>query len=169
MDTARNSEVAATKNPTTLERKSDRELVITRTINGPARLVYQAFAKADLFKQWWVPKSFGINLLSCESDVRTGGHYRLVFKHGDGEMAFFGKYIEVIPGSRIVWTNDESGDAGSVSTATFEEKGGKTLIVLHELYPNKEACDAALASGEKDGMNESFDQLEQLIASPHAA
>lgn len=153
------------KNRTTVERKSERELVIKRVVNGPVSLVFEAWAKPELFQRWWVPKSFGLVLLSCESDVRTGGWYRLVFKHGEASMAFFGKYLEVIPNSRIVWTNDEAGEAGAISTVTFEEQAGQTLIVMHELYPTKEALDAAVTSGEKDGMNESYDQLQELLVS----
>jgi uncharacterized protein YndB with AHSA1/START domain len=146
-----------------MERKSERELVITRTINGPARLVFEAWAKPELFKQWWVPRSFGLTLLSCEADVRVGGQYRLVFRHGDAEpMAFFGRYLEVTPYSRLSWTNEE-GEAGPVTTVTFEEKAGQTLLVLHELYPSKQALEAALASGEKSGMSETFDQLDDLL------
>jgi uncharacterized protein YndB with AHSA1/START domain len=149
---------------TTVERRSERELVITRTINGPARMVFEAWSNPELFKQWWVPKSFGITLLSCEADVRTGGRYRLVFSAGGSEtMAFFGRYLEVTPHSRIVWTNDEAEDGGAVSTVTFEEKGDRTLVVLHELYPSKESLDAAIASGEKSGMDETFDQLDDLL------
>src|SRR5262247_4721651 len=111
MDARRESEPTATKNSTTVERKSERELVVTRTINGPARIVFEAFAKPELLKQWWVPKSFGMSLLSCEADVRVGGQYRLVFHHGDSKpMAFFGRYIDVTPHSRLVWTNDEAED-----------------------------------------------------------
>src|SRR5215510_9259776 len=125
---------------TTVERKSDRELVVTRTFDGPARLVFEAWSKPELFKRWWVPKSMGMTLHSCEMDVRTGGKYRLGF--GDG-MDFFGRYIEVTPHTKIVWTNEETGESGSVTTVTFEEKAGKTLLVLSELYPSKEALDAA--------------------------
>src|SRR5215831_17111154 len=141
----RESEPTATKNRTTVERKSERELVVTRTINGPARIVFEAFTRTELFKQWWVPKSFALSLLSCELDVRVGGTYRLVFSHSGSEpMAFFGKYIEVTPHSRLVWTNEEGDDGGPVTTVTFEEKGGKTLLVVHDLYPSKEALDAAI-------------------------
>jgi uncharacterized protein YndB with AHSA1/START domain len=153
------------KTRTTVERKSERELVVTRTINGPARIVFEAWTKPELFKQWWVPKSIGVTLLSCELDVRVGGQYRLVFPHGDSTMAFFGRYIEVTPYSRLAWTNDEGGDGGVVTTVTFEETGGKTLLVLHELYPSKEALDAAMASGEKNGIDETFDQLDELLGS----
>ena len=163
MDVSKESEIAA-KSRTTMERTSERELVITRTINAPARIVFEAWAKPELFRQWWVPKSFGLTLLSCELDVRTGGQYRLVFRHGDSEMAFFGRYLDVVPPSRIVWTNEEGEDAGSVTTVTFEEKGGRTLVVLHELYPSKESLEAAMASGEKSGMDETFDQLDELLA-----
>jgi len=162
MDARSESQPPAPKNPTTVERKSDRELVVTRTINGPARIVFEAWTKPELFKQWWVPKSAGMFLRSCELDVRVGGTYRLVFgEDASKTMAFFGRYLEVVPHSRIVWTNDEAGEAGAVSTVTFAEKGGQTRVVLHERYPSKEALDASL--GAYDGMSETFDQLEQLL------
>jgi uncharacterized protein YndB with AHSA1/START domain len=148
---------------TTVERKSERELVVTRTVNGPARIVFEAWTKPELFKRWWVPKSMGMSLLSCEMDVRVGGRYRLVFGLGASEpMAFFGTYLEVTPHSRLVWTNDEAGDAGQVTTVTFEEKAGKTWVVLHELYPSKEALDAA-GTGAADAMPEQFEQLDELL------
>ena len=163
MDARRESEVAPMKNRTTVERKSERELVVTRTFNGPARLVFEAWTKPELFRQWWVPKSMGMSLLSCEMDVRVGGRYRLVFRHDafPEPMAFFGRYIEVTPHSRLVWTNEES-DEGSVTTVTFAEKGGKTLLVMHELYPSKEALDAA-GTGAADAMGETFEQLDDLL------
>ena len=145
---------------TSVERKSDRELVVTRTFNAPASLVFEAWTRPELFKQWWIPKSMGMTLVSCEMDVRTGGKYRLGF--GDG-MDFFGRYLEVTPHSRLVWTNEESGDAGSVTTVTFEEKAGRTLLVLSELYPSKEALDAA-GTGAADAMGETFQQLDELLA-----
>ena len=146
-------------NRTTVERKSERELVITRTFNGPARIVFEAWTKPELFMRWWAPKSMGMTLHSCEMDVRVGGGYRLNF--GDG-MDFFGRYLEVIPNSRLVWTNEEGGDSGPVTTVTFEEKGDKTLLVLHELYPSKEALDAA-GTGAADAMGEQFEQLDELL------
>ncbi|MEO8018760.1 MAG: SRPBCC family protein [Pseudomonadota bacterium] len=148
---------------TTVERKSDRELVVTRTVNGPARIVFEAWTRPELFKQWWVPKSMGMFLRSCEMDARVGGRYRLEFGHDPSQsMAFFGTYIEVTPHSRLVWTNEEGGDSGPVTTVTFEEKGGKTLLVLHELYPSKEALDAA-GTGAADAMGETFEQLDELL------
>jgi uncharacterized protein YndB with AHSA1/START domain len=151
------------KNRTTVERQSDREVVVTRTINGPPRIVFEAFTKAELFKRWWVPKSMGMTLLSCEMDVRVGGKYRLEFDVGGPEpAAFFGTYVEVQPNSRLAWTNDEGGEGGSVTTVTFEEKGGKTLVVLRETYPSKEALDAA-GTGAADAMVETFDQLDELL------
>ena len=162
MDARRESEPAPMKNRTTVERKSERELVVTRTFDGPARLVFEAWTKPELFKQWWVPKSMGMSLLSCEMDVRVGGRYRLEFgTRGLTALAFFGTYIEVIPHSRLVWTNEES-DEGAVTTVTFEEKGGKTLLVMHELYPSKEALDAA-GTGAADAMGETFEQLDELL------
>jgi len=150
------------KNRTTVERQSDREVVVTRTINGPARIVFEAFTKAELLKRWWVPKSLGMTLLSCEVEPRVGGTYRLVFAHDPEPAAFFGTYVEVQPYSRLAWTNDEGGEGGSVTTVTFEEKGGKTLVVLRETYPSKEALDAA-GTGATDAMGEQFDQLDELL------
>jgi uncharacterized protein YndB with AHSA1/START domain len=155
----------AGNNPTTVERKSDRELVVTRTFNGPARLVFEAWTKADLFSRWWTPKSFGLTIVSCEMDVRTGGTYRLMIRPPAAEqpIAFFGRYIEVIPDTRIVWTNDEGGEDGAVTTVTFEESGGKTLVVLRDLYPSKEALDEAIASGATSGFGEQFEQLDDVL------
>jgi uncharacterized protein YndB with AHSA1/START domain len=163
MDARRENEASPMKR-VTVERTSDREVVVTRTFDAPARLVFEAWTKAELFKQWWVPKSMGMTLRSIEMDVRTGGRYRLGF--GDG-MDFYGKYLEVTPPSRIVWTNEESGDAGSVTTVTFEEKDGKTLLVLRELYPSKEALDAA-GTGAAEAMRETFQQLDELLVRGHA-
>jgi uncharacterized protein YndB with AHSA1/START domain len=147
--------------PTTVERKSERELVITRTINGPARIVFEAFTQPELFKRWWVPKSLGVSMLSCEMDVRVGGKYRVVFGPG---AEFYGTYIDVTPHSRLVWTNEEGDQGVQVTTVTFEEKDGKTLLVMHDLYPSKEALDAAL-TGMDDGMRETLDQLDEFVAS----
>jgi uncharacterized protein YndB with AHSA1/START domain len=164
MNARRETEPTTTKNRTTVERKSERELVVTRTIHAPARIVFEAFTKPELFERWWVPKSFGLSLLSCELDVRVQGTYRLVFRHeGSEPMAFFGTYLEVTPHSRLVWTNEEGEDGGAVTTATFEEQAGKTLLVLHDLYPSKEALDAAIASGSTSGMSETLDQLDELV------
>ena len=163
MDARRESEPTPMKNRTTVERKSERELVVTRTFNAPARIVFDAWTKPELFKQWWVPKSMDMFLRSCEMDVRAGGRYRLVFGHdASNPDEFFGRYIEVIPHSRLVWTNDEGGDSGPVTTVTFEEKAGKTLLVMHELYPSKEALDAA-GTGAADMMSETFEQLDELL------
>ena len=150
------------KNRTTVERTSDREVVVTRTINGPARIVFEAFTRADLLRRWWVPRSMGMTLLSCEVDARVGGKYRLVFDHDPEPFAFFGTYVEVEPHSRLAWTNEEGGEGGSVTTVTFEEKDGKTLVVLHESHPSKEALDAA-GTGAADAMFETFDQLDELL------
>ena len=150
-------------NTTTVQRKSDLEVVVTRIVDAPARLVFEAWTTAELFKQWWVPKSYGMTLRSCELDVRVGGGYRLVFGADPANtMAFFGKYLEVVPPSRLVWTNEEGGDAGPVTTVTLEEKDGKTLVVLTERYPTKEALDAA-GTGAQDALHETFSQLDELL------
>ena len=143
-------------------RKSDREVVVSRVIDGPPRLVFEAWTTPALFRQWWVPKSVPITLLSCEMDVRVGGGYRLVFAAGEQTMEFFGKYLDVVPCSRLVWTNDEGGEAAAaITTVTFEELDGKTLLTVSDLHPSKEALEA---SGATDAMPESLDQLEELIA-----
>ena len=160
MDERTESEATATKNRTAVERKSERELVVTRTVNAPACLVFEAWTKAELFRRWWVPKSYGLTLLSCEMDVRVGGQYRLVFRHEDSTMEFFGTYREVTPHSRLVWTNEEA-DGETVTTVTFDENAGKTLLVVHDLYPSKEALD----SGSTGAMPEALDQLDELLAS----
>ncbi len=149
------------ENETRVERKSELELVVTRTVNAPARLVFEAWTNAELFKRWWVPKSYGLNLIGCELDVRVGGQYRLTFLHEGSTMEFFGTYLEVTSPSRLAWTNDE-GDAGqTVTTVTFEEVDGKTLLVVHDLYPSKEAVD----TGSTGAMPEVLDQLDELLAS----
>jgi len=146
-----------------VERRSERELVVTRTVNAPARLVFEAWTKADLFRKWWVPRSYGLTLLSCEMDVRAGGGYRLVFSHQDSTMEFFGKYREVTPHSHLAWTNEEGDGGETVTTVTFDEIDGKTLVVVVDLYPSKEALDAD--SGSTGAMPEAFDQLDELLLS----
>lgn len=154
-------DASSEKNPTTVERKSDCELVFARTINGPVRLVYDAWTKPALFKQWWAPKSFGITIASCDLDVRVGGKYRVVF---EGGMAFFGTYLEVVPQARLVWTNEEAGEGGPITTVTFEEHAGKTRLAVHELHASKESLDDARASGAETGTCVALGQLEELLA-----
>jgi uncharacterized protein YndB with AHSA1/START domain len=152
------------KNQTNAERTSERELVSSRIINGPPRLVFEAWTNPELFKKWWVPKSAPIVLVSCEMDIRTGGTYRLALSAGGQTAEFFGKYLEVTPYSRLVWTNDEGGvDAATITTVTFEEVDGTTLVIVHDLYPSREALDDAIATGSSGAMPEQLEQLEQLI------
>jgi uncharacterized protein YndB with AHSA1/START domain len=155
------SEPAGAKHPTSAERMSDREVVVRRIFDAPARLVFEAWTRPELFRQWWVPKSIGLVLLSVEQDVRVGGSYRLVFDLGDSKtMTFFGRYIEVTPPSRLSWTNEE-GDEGAVTTVTLEEKDGQTHLTFSELYPTKEALDRNIGSTE--GLPEQFAQLDALL------
>jgi uncharacterized protein YndB with AHSA1/START domain len=157
---------AATKNVTTTDRRSDREVVVTRTFDAPARIVFAAWTTPELLMKWWTPESFGITFISCEADVRTGGTYKFVMSHPsfDQPMAFHGRYLEVVPGKKIVWTNEE-GEPGSVTTVTFEEKDGKTLLVLSDVHPSKAALDAELESGAISGYPEQFNQLDILLKS----
>jgi uncharacterized protein YndB with AHSA1/START domain len=165
MDAKTKPEPALTLNPTNVERTSDRELVATRTFNGPARIVFEAWTKPELMQRWWTPKSFGMSFISCQMDVRTGGTYRFVFGHPAAEqpMAFFGRYLEVTPHQRIVWTNEESGE-GAVSTVTFEEKDGVTLLTVRDLYPTKQALDEAMEAGSTGAWPEQFEALDLLLA-----
>lgn len=158
------SDAPRAKNPTEAERTSPRELVVRRWVNGPARLVFEAWTQPALFTRWWVPASFGLTLLSCELDVRVGGQYRLVFQHEDATMAFFGTYREVTPHTRLVWTNEEA-EGETVTTVTFDEHDGQTLVVVHDLYPSEAALDAAIASGSTGGLPEQLDALDALLAS----
>jgi uncharacterized protein YndB with AHSA1/START domain len=162
MDATRTEAIAA--NDTTTDRRSERELVVTRVFDGPARIVFDAWTKPELLMRWWVPKSFGITVLSFDADVRPGGTYKFVFGHPQSgqPMAFVGRYIEVNPHSRLVWTNDESDD-GPVTTVTFEERDGKTHLMLQDLYPSKEALDEAIASGSISAYPEQFDELDALL------
>jgi uncharacterized protein YndB with AHSA1/START domain len=164
------SEPSVAQNRTTVERKSERELVVSRTFNGPACLVFEAWTNPELLKRWWAPKSLEITFISCQADVRTGGAYRFVFGHPSSEqpMEFFGKYVEVTPHSRLVWTNDEGGEGGTITTVTFEERGTGTLVVVHDLYASKEALDGAIASGSTSGFGEAFEQLDELLATQGA-
>jgi len=153
-----------TGDATTVQRKGDRELVVTRTFDAPPGTVYRAWAEADLFKRWWMPRSIsGATLVACDIDMQTGGKYRLEFGTGSPEtMAFYGRYLEVIPNERIVWTNDE-GDEGAVTTVTFEERDGRTLLTFHEVYPTKEALEEAL-QGSAAALPEQMEQLDQLLS-----
>ena len=136
------SSTGAAQNRTLIERKGDRELVVTRTFDAPPRIVYRAWSESDLFRRWWMPRSAaGVALVACDIDMRTGGKYRLEFSFGEEQtMAFFGKYLDVVPNERIVWTNDE-GEEGAITTVTFEDRNGKTLLTFHEAYPSVEALE----------------------------
>lgn len=160
MDEKREHEASPAPHRTGVERRSERELVVTRTFNAPARLVFAAWTTAELFRRWWVPQSYGLTLLDCTMEVRVGRPYRLVFRHGEGTMAFFGTYLEVVPDSRLVWTNDEGEQGQTVTTVTFEETAGQTRVVVHDHYPTKEA----LESGSSEAMPEALDQLEEVLA-----
>jgi len=156
-----NNQITETK----VERKSDRELTVSGLVQAQATAVFEAWRNPELFQKWWLPESAPIKLLSCEMDVRTGGSYRLVFAAGAHHLAFFGTYVEVLPSTRLVWTNDEGGkEASTLTTVTFEEANGATKMFVHELYPSKEALDEALASESTGAWPEQFNQLERLLA-----
>lgn len=157
---------SAPANHTTAERKTDRELVTTRTFDAPVRLVFKAWTTLELFQRWWVPKAFGLTLDSFEADYRVGGKYRLVFSHPEAPepMAFFGTYLEVTPNTRLVWTNEEAGEPFQVTTVTFEEMDGKTILVVTDLFPSKDFLDQAIDSGATGALPEQFEQLDVILA-----
>ncbi len=167
MDAGSSSQPSSMKHRLSVERQSERELVVTRTFNAPPRSVFAAWTQAALFQRWWVPKSLGLTLLSCELDVRVGGTYRLVFRHPAAPegMAFHGRYLEVTPPSRLVWTNEEAGGNAQVTTVTFEARAGQTLLVVHDLYPSKAALDEDIGAGSASWNDETFDQLDDLLGS----
>ena len=152
------------QNRTTVERKGDRELVVTRTFDAPPSAVFKTWSQPELFQRWWVPKSASdVSLVACDMDVRTGGKYRLEFSTGGSEtMAFYGKYLEVVSNERMIWTNDE-GEEGAVTTVTFKDLDGKTLLHLHELYSSAEALEEAL-QGSAAGLPEQLEQLGELLS-----
>jgi uncharacterized protein YndB with AHSA1/START domain len=168
MQRARTGEITM-RNETIVERTSDRELVVRRTFDAPARIVFDAWTKPELLKRWWAPKSFGVSLFECESDLRVGGTYRYAFgRDPKNPEVFSGRYLEVSPPSRLVLTQvyERMSDAGeAVVTATFEESQGRTCLTLHQLFPGKEALEGALASGMERGMRVTLDQLDELVAS----
>lgn len=148
---------------TKVERTSDLDLVVQRTFDAPAHLIFQAWSNPDLFRRWWVPKSAPVSLRTCEMDVRTGGTYRLEFGADEGPVhAFFGRYLEVVPDAKIVWTNEEETE-GAVTTVTFEESDGKTLVTYHDHHASKESLDEAFV-GMEGGIAEQFEQLAEMLA-----
>ena len=166
MDAGRSSQESHAKNRISVERRSERELVVTRTVDAPPHIVFQAWTKSELFQRWWVPESSGLKLISCDLDVRAGGGYRLVFRHPAAAepIAFHGRYLEVIPPSRLVWTNEEADGVGQVTTVTFEERAGQTQLVIRELYPSKEALDEAISSESINWNEDTFNQLDGFLA-----
>jgi uncharacterized protein YndB with AHSA1/START domain len=157
---------AASGNSTDMTRVSDVETVVTRTFHAPARIVFEAWTNPELFKRWWTPKSYGMTIHSCEIDARTGGGYKLMLSHpvhSPEPMAFFGTYVEVVPNAKLVWTNEEGGGPGPVTTVTLEETGDTTLLTLRDVYPSKEALDEAMETGATSGFSETFDQLHEVL------
>ncbi len=164
MDDRSATETLTAMDAMSIERTSDLDLIVTRTIDGPRDVVFEAWTDADLFRQWWIPKSFPITLLSCEVDARVGGGYRLTFDIGEAEpMAFFGRYLEVTQPTRLAWTNEEGDEGTVVTTVTFEDDGAGTRLVIHDRYPSKEALDEVIGSGSMNWNSETFDQLDELL------
>lgn len=152
---------------TTLELRGDREVVITRTFRAGARAVFEAWTRPELVSRWWAPRARGVEIVGCEAEVRPGGRWRYVARKGEHLVAFSGAYQEVEPPSRLVYTSLFEGapQAGAaLVTVTFEERAGATRLVAVERYPSAEVRDAVLASGMEEGMRNSLDQLDELVA-----
>jgi len=157
-----------TANQTAMELTSDLEIVITRTFNGPPRIVFEAWTRPELVRRWWAPKALGVSVVSIDADVRVGGRYRYVLQRGDGggEVAFSGTYREVAPPSRLVYTQAfEPYPDEVIITITLTERDGQTDFVSHELWPSKEIRDMAMSTGMEKGMRMTMDQLDELVAS----
>lgn len=171
---ARQSENAV-MNQTSMELKGDREIVIARTFNGPPRIVFDAWTRPELVRRWWAPDSRRVVVTACDADLRAGGTYRYVLRleKTGHQFAFSGRYTEVTPHSRLVYTELFEPDAGGANpgdiplivTVTFTGRDGKTDLVSHSLCPSPEVRDAILASGMEHGMRETMDQLDLLVAS----
>jgi len=171
---AREGSETAVTSRTSIERQSDRELVVSRTFDGPARIVFDAWTRPELVSRWWAPSSHGAAMVSCDADVRVGGHYRYVVRPGKGgEFAFSGRYEEVTPHSRLVYTaffepralGPATGAEPVIVTVTFDEQGGRTRVVSREVYPSKEVLDGAIATGMERGIHATMDLLDELVAS----
>jgi len=140
----------------------EREVTVTRLFDAPRPLVFSMWTDAKHVAAWWGPHTF--DNPKVEVDPRPGGKILIHMRRPDGGVhPMGGVYDEVTPHSRIVWTNEEGGENGSVTTVTFEEKDGQTLLVMSELYPSKEAFDAA-GTGAAEATHETFGQLDDLLA-----
>ncbi len=168
MNPATTTEATQAENQATMERTSDREMVVTRIVNGPPDLVFDAWTKPELFQRWWVPKSMPMTLVGCEMDARAGGGYKLTMEFDGSTMDFYGRYLQVDRPTRLVWTNEEGDGEATITTVTFEETAdGRTRIVYHDLYPSKEALEAGV--GSTDAVPESLAQLDDLLATLNEA
>lgn len=156
---------------TTLRLEGDREIVIERTFNAPARIVFDAWSQPELVERWWAPRSRGVAVVQIVATVRTGGSYRYVLSHRDRQFAFSGAYIEVTPPARLVYTQifepaaggAQPGDAEIVVTVTFDERDGRTRVRSHTQCLSAEVRDGIIASGMEHGMRETMEQLEELV------
>jgi uncharacterized protein YndB with AHSA1/START domain len=151
----------------------DREIVMTRILDAPRRLVFDAFTKPELVKQWLLGPP-GWAMLVCEIDLRVGGVYRHVWRRdSDGsEMGMDGVYRQIAAPERLVATEkfDQAWYPGeAIGTTVLVEQGGKTTITQMVLCQSREARDAALKSGMERGVAASYDRLAELLASPGTA
>ncbi|MGH7561039.1 MAG: SRPBCC family protein [Gemmatimonadales bacterium] len=150
---------------TTYDTPTDRDVVITRVVDAPRGLVFDAWTDARYVQQWMLGPE-GWTMPVCEIDLRPGGTWRFVWrKTGGSEMAMTGSYREVSPPNRVVWTERWGPEwPETVNTLSLTEAGGRTTITLTVTYPSREARDAALKTGMKDGMEVSYARLEKLLS-----
>jgi uncharacterized protein YndB with AHSA1/START domain len=152
-----------------LELVGDREIVMTRSFAAPARLVFEAYTKADLVAKWWAPKKCGVEMVSCEAEVRVGGKWRYTLRNPDTEVvAFYGEYREVTAPERVVYTEQFSKFPDGppvIVTVTFVERDGRTEMTSTQLYPSKEVREMVVATGMEFGANETLNQLEEVLRS----
>lgn len=156
-------------NPNSREAAADRELVITRVIDAPARLLFEAQSKPEHLLKWFGPAGYPLAL--CEVDFRVGGKFRMTMreeKSGELMQPFGGEYVEIVPHKKIVYTDafDGEGSEQMVVTITYDEgDDGKTTLTIHTLFGSAEMKRTHVEMGYQAGVNSGLDQLQDLVKS----
>jgi uncharacterized protein YndB with AHSA1/START domain len=145
---------------------SAQEIQLTRLFNAPRHLVFAAMTRPEHVREWWGRLGDGYSVPVCEIDLRVGGAWRFVNRHPKGEATFYGEYREILPPSRLVFTEifADFPDSVSVETTDFTEEGGKTRMTATVRYESSEVRDMVLGSGMSRGAGISYDRLEDLVA-----
>ena len=156
---------AANSDTFTVTTPTEQEICMTRLFDAPRELVFEALTKPEHVKRWWGCLGEGYSVPVCEVDLRTGGKWRFVNRHPNGEAAFHGEYIEITPPSRLVFTEifEDFPDAVSTVTTVLTEENGKTRLTATVRYPSLQVRDMVMESGMARGAGISYDRLEDLV------